>query len=156
MGENGIFILKTAEYLTQEAVKKFNIPIIPKGSVILSFKMTLGRVGIASNNMLSNEAIAHFKLNKDSQIITKEFLYLFLKSFNYDTLGSTSSIVTAINSTMIKEIIVKIPNNTIRDKFQSQVETYFDKIYENSKQILKLEQMRDIILPRLLSGEVRV
>ncbi len=76
MGSDGIFISNTSEYLTRSAIKSFNIPVIPKHTVVLSFKMTVGRVAITTDEMLSNEAIAHFKFNKDTPI-TKEYLFLF-------------------------------------------------------------------------------
>ncbi|MBE9593875.1 MAG: restriction endonuclease subunit S, partial [Proteobacteria bacterium] len=95
LGQSGIFVFDTSEYLTQEAVETFNIPIIPIDTVLLSFKMTVGRVGITTEPMLSNEAIAHFKFDENTPF-SKEYLYIFLKTFKYDSLGSTSSIVTAI------------------------------------------------------------
>ncbi|WP_300761432.1 restriction endonuclease subunit S [Helicobacter sp. UBA3407] len=153
--EGNIFIFNTAECLTDEAIEKFNIPIIPKGVVILSFKMTLGRVSITTENMLSNEAIAHFNLYDKYEHFT-EYLYLFLKTFKYETLGSTSSIVTAINTSLIKNIKIAIPDKTTLNDFQIQAKGFFDKIYNNSKQIQNLESLRDIMLPKLLSGEIEV
>ncbi len=88
--------------------------------------MTLGRVGITIEDMLSNEAIAHFKI-KDESIVCKEFIYLYLKSFKYETLGSTSSIVTSINSAMIKELPVSIPNKELMHRFKGQTEKLFLK-----------------------------
>ena len=155
MGENGVFIFNTSEYLTKEAVDTFNIPIIPKDTVILSFKMTLGRVKITTENMLSNEAIAHFKFTQTTPF-SKEYLYLFLKIYPYQILGSTSSIVTSINSTMIKEILIPIPNDIVMNKFTQLVKVQFDKIYKNQQQIRTLENLRDTLLPKLMSSEVRV
>ena len=153
LGEQGVFIFNTAEYLTQEAVGKFRIPIIPKNTVVLSFKMTLGRVGITSEDMLSNEAIAHFKI-KDDKVVCKEFIYMFLKTFKYDTLGSTSSIVTSINSGMIKGLPIVIPDIESMTQFKNQAEQFFDKISKNQKQIQTLEKLRDTLLPKLISGEI--
>ena len=155
LGNDGVFIFKTSEYLTQEAVERFNVPVIPKDTVVLSFKMTVGRVAITTETMLSNEAIAHFKFH-DKTPISKEYLYLFLKTFPYDSLGSTSSIVTAINSAMIKEMMVLIPDEKIMKEFSSIVEPQFEKIRQNQQQIQTLENLRDTLLPKLLSGEVRV
>jgi len=155
MGESGVFIFNTAEYLTNEAVEKFNIPVIPNDTVLLSFKMTVGRIGITTEPMLSNEAIAHFKFNTDTPF-TKEYLYFFLKLFKYDALGSTSSIVTSINSTMIKEMEIFIPDESTMIKFKSFTEPMFDKIKKNQFQIRTLEKLRETLLPKLMSGEVRV
>lgn len=155
LGNEGVFVLDTNEYLTQEAVETFNIPIIPKDTVVLSFKMTVGRVAITTEDMLSNEAIAHFVF-EDETPFCKEYLYFFLKLFRYELLGSTSSIVTSINSKMIKEIDITIPDKDSMGKFESVAGSYFDKIYANQTQIRTLEKLRDTLLPKLMSGQARV
>ncbi|MCX8514234.1 MAG: restriction endonuclease subunit S [Burkholderiales bacterium] len=153
LGSSGVFIFDTAEYLTSEAIKKFNIPIIPKDTVVLSFKMTVGRVGITTETMLSNEAIAHFVFD-DNTPLSKEFLYLYLKNYQYDSLGSTSSIVKAINSTMIKNIIIMVPENKSMELFNDQVKPLFNKLKSNQIQIYQLECLRELLLPKLMSGEI--
>jgi type I restriction enzyme S subunit len=117
--------------------------------------MTVGRVGITIEDMLSNEAIAHFRI-KDNRIVCAEFIYLYLKSFKYETLGSTSSIVTSINSTMIKELPIFIPNKELMRRFKEQTTDIFLKIKHNQKQIKTLESLRDTLLPKLISGDVRI
>ena len=117
--------------------------------------MTVGRVGITTEPMLSNEAIAHFKFDENTPF-SKEYLYIFLKTFKYESLGSTSSIVTAINSSMIKEIEIVIPDDTTMNNFQAKTEPLFNKIKQNQAQILTLEKLRDTLLSKLMSGEVRV
>lgn len=155
MGAGDVFLFNTSEYLTKEAVETFSIPIIPKDTVVLSFKMTVGRVGITTEDMLSNEAIAHFKFTNKTPI-TKEYLYLFLKTYKYETLGSTSSIVTAINSAMIKNIEVTIPDADTMKRYKNQTQPMFDKIYNNQEQINTLIQIRDRLLPRLMNNEINL
>ncbi len=155
LGQSGIFVFNTSEYLTQEAVETFNIPIIPNDTVLLSFKMTVGRVGVTTEPMLSNEAIAHFKFDENTPF-SKEYLYIWLKTFKYDSLGSTSSIVTAINSSMIKKMEIVIPDEITMKKFRAKTEPLFNKIKQNQTQIRTLEKLRDTLLPKLMSGEVRV
>ncbi len=155
LGTSGVFVYDTAEYLTQDAVHTFNIPVIPENTILLSFKMTVGRVGITTEEMLSNEAIAHFVFTEKTPFC-KEYLYFFLRLFKYDTLGSTSSIVTSINSRMIKEMEISIPDKNTMSKFEGIVREFFNKIKHNQLQIRTLEKLRDTILPKLMSGEVRV
>lgn len=155
LGGNGVYISQTSEYLTKEAVNKFNIPIIEPNTVLLSFKMTLGRVAITTQEMLSNEAIAQFKI-KESSNLSPEFLYFFLKLFKYQKLGSTSSIVTSINSGMIKDIPMVLPDKNTLTKFSNSVNPLFNKIKSNTYEIQTLTQLRDTLLPKLMSGELRV
>lgn len=155
LGNDGAYIFNTAEYLTRDAVEQFNIPVIPENTVVLSFKMTVGRVAITTEQMLSNEAIAHFRF-RSSTPFTVEYLYMFLKSYQYDLLGSTSSIVTAINSAMIKDMEIAIPNEALVERFDGVVKKLFEKIRGNQQQIRALEKLRDTLLPKLMSGEVRI
>lgn len=94
MGRCGMYIADSSEYLTHESVDKFNIKVVPDNTVLLSFKLTVGRVAITDGAMVTNEAIAHFKTDKPE---INEYLYCYLKDFNYQTMGSTSSIATAVN-----------------------------------------------------------
>ena len=155
LGNDGAYIFKTSEYLTQAAIEQFNIPVIPENTVVLSFKMTVGRVAITTSAMLSNEAIAYFKFTPQTPF-TQEYLYLFLKSFKYDLLGSTSSIVTSINSAMIKDMEIVIPDDLTMKKFEAITKPLFCKIRGNQMQICTLETLRNTLLPKLMSGEVRV
>jgi len=155
MGNCGTFIYNTSEYLTDEAIEKFNIPIIPTNTTILSFKMTVGKLTITTEDMLSNEAIAHLKIKNDSTL-TSEFIYLFLRDLNFNLLGSTSSIVTAINSTIIKGIDFIIPKDELMNSFQKKILPIFKKIQNNTSQIQSLTKTRNTLLPKLMSGQVRV
>jgi type I restriction enzyme S subunit len=155
LGNDGAYIFNTAEYLTRDAVEQFNVPIIPVNTVVLSFKMTVGRVAITTEPMLSNEAIAHFKFRSGTPF-SVEYLYLHLKNYQYDLLGSTSSIVTAINSAMIKDMEISIPDKDSMRRFDEVAREQFMKIRSNQLQIRTLETLRDNLLPKLMSGEVRV
>lgn len=84
LGKCGLFINDTSEYLTKDAVETFNIIVVPKGTILLSFKLTLGRVSITTCPLTTNEAIARFLINHDYE---REYLYLLLKQFDYTSLG---------------------------------------------------------------------
>ena len=154
MGNCGAFILNTSEFLTEEAVSKFKIPIIASNTVIISFKLTVGRISITTDRMLSNEAIAHINLIDDS--MSPEFIYLYLKQFNFDSLGSTSSIATAVNSKAIKALKFIKPSQDVFQNFQLQVFPVFQQILSYTKENQHLTTLRDTLLPKLISGELEV
>lgn len=153
MGNQGMFITESGEYLKAEAVDKFNIKKIPKNTVILSFKLTVGRVSITTKETTTNEAIAHFKIPSPSKL-SSEFLYCYLKNFDFNNLGSTSSIATAVNSKMIKEMEILEPSDLVVKHFNEYIEGIFNKLRENIIQNNNLAKIRDELLPKLLSGEI--
>lgn len=155
MGLSGTFIYNTSEYLTYEAVKKHSVPIIPDNTVVLSFKLTVGRITITTEKMVSNEAIAHF-IPKKGVDISSAFTYSFLKNFDYNRLGSTSSIATAVNSQTIKNIDFLYPNKEAFKTFNQNVGDLFERIKVNALENESLKQIRDYLLPKLITGEIRI
>ena len=135
--------MKLLNTLHKKPYKKFNVKLIPKDTVILSFKLTVGRLRITTEEMVTNEAIAHFKLPKNS-VITKEYLYLYLKNFNYEEVGSTSSIAKAINSKIVKKIPILIPADNVIFEFRELFENIFNEIKSNQLEINNLTKLRDI------------
>ena len=153
MGSCGLYIEDSSEYLTHDAVEKFNVKIVPDNTVILSFKLTVGRVAITDGCMTTNEAIAHFKTDKPK---INEYLYCYLKNFNFQTMGSTSSIATAVNSKIIKGMPFVVPTAEELEKFHSISAPLFTMIKSNQQESKYLGELRDVLLPKLMSGEIDV
>ena len=153
MGSCGLFISDSSEYLTTEAVAKFNVKVVPANTIILSFKLTVGRIAITDDEMCTNEAIAHFGTKNK---VINEYLYLYLKNFNYQTMGSTSSIATAVNSKIIKAMPFILPNEKTINDFHLATNSLFEKIRENQHENSTLSTIRDTLLPKLMNGEINI
>lgn len=153
MGRCGMYIADSSEYLNHESVDKFNIKVVPDNTVLLSFKLTVGRVAITDGAMVTNEAIAHFKTDKPE---INEYLYCYLKDFNYQTMGSTSSIATAVNSKIIKAMPFVIPTDAELVSFHSATAPMFEMIKTHQRENTRLAELRDSLLPKLMSGEIDV
>ena len=153
LGSNEIFIEDSKEYLTKEAIAKFNIIVVPEDTILVSFKLTVGRVGISNCKLTTNEAVARFYLPES---YFREYTYLSLKNYNYARLGSTSSIATAVNSKIIKNMKLLIPPVTIISEFNKRINPLFNaiRIYEN--EIRNLSKIRNTLLPELISGELKI
>ena len=153
MGRCGMYIADSSEYLTHESLDKFNIKVVPDNTVLLSFKLTVGRVAITDGAMATNEAIAHFKTDKPE---INEYLYCYLKDFNYQTMGSTSSIATAVNSKIIKAMPFVAPTDAELVTFHSATAPMFEMIKTRQRENTRLAELRDSLLPKLMSGEIDV
>jgi len=153
MGKCGMFISDSSEYLTPESVARFNVKVASSGTVLLSFKLTVGRVAIADGEMATNEAIAHFMQSSDE---TLEYLYCYLKAFDYQSLGNTSSIATAVNSKTIKAMPFIMPDTKALDDFHTITAPLFEQVRKNLSENARLAALRDTLLPKLMSGELSV
>lgn len=153
MGNCGLYISNSSEQITREAVERYNVKVVPDNTVLLSFKLTVGRIAITNGEMTTNEAIAHFKTDKKE---INEYLYCYLKCFNYQTMGSTSSIATAVNSKIIKGMPFVVPTDDELQEFHNFAAPMFAKIKANQIETDNLTTLRDTLLPKLMSGELDV
>ena len=153
LGTCGLYISNSSEQLTKEAVERHNVKVVPDNTVLLSFKLTVGRIAITNGEMTTNEAIAHFKTDKK---VINEYLYCYLKCFNYQSMGSTSSIATAVNSKIIKGMPFVVPTDDEVTEFHEIVAPMFAQIKANQIEIDNLTTIRDTLLPKLMSGEIDV
>jgi type I restriction enzyme S subunit len=151
MGDSGTYIFDTAEGLTEDAITKHNVKVIPKGTILVSFKLTVGRVSIATTNMCTNEAIAHFRMDETH----RSYAYLYLKAFEYDKLGNTSSISKAVNSKIIKAMPFIMPDEKTLVAFSHIVSPLLNVIHSRQNQNKKLIETRDLLLLKLMNREIK-
>lgn len=148
-----MFVNETNEHLTKEACEKFNVKIVPNGTILLSFKLTVGRVSLADIPVCTNEAIAHFRKDGTNW---REYTLFYLRAFNYDSLGNTSGISKAVNSTIIKNMPFLMPSEFVLNAFSDMVTSTFNNIRNLSSQIRNLTEARDRLLPKFMNGEIEV
>ena len=148
-----MFVQETAEELTQDACENYNIKVVPKGTILLSFKLTVGRVAFAGADVCTNEAIAHFQKEGDEW---KAYTLMYLRNYNYDSLGNTSGISKAVNSTIIKNMPFVMPCTAILQEFSQRVLPFIKQTENLQSQIRLLTEARDRLLPKLMSGEIKV
>lgn len=76
-------ILDSKEYITNEGAYLFNS--VKQGTLLLSFKLTIGKVAFAGTELHTNEAIAALPI-KNNKELNKEYLYYYLMHYNWDLL----------------------------------------------------------------------
>ena len=108
MNNNNNVIYETKKCLTEYGAETMKSRKIPKDSILLSFKLTIGKLGIAGTEMYCNEAIAF--LNSKNEDIPQMYLYYILDGLNLEkygrgTIGSNGN----LNKEILKNILIPIP-----------------------------------------------
>ena len=108
--EDKTTLTKTKEFISQKALtEKFNNTFSPIGTLIMSFKLTIGKVSILGVNAVHNEAIISIFPFINEGNITRDYLYNFLSIITGYT-SSTDAIKGAtLNSKKISEMLVPLP-----------------------------------------------
>lgn len=102
----GKYITETSKKITEEGCK--NKKIVEKNTLIMSFKLTIGRLGILKKDMYTNEAICNFEW-KTNDILT-EYMYYYLSSINILKYGSQAAKGITLNNDTLSTIPVLLPS----------------------------------------------
>ena len=120
------YINSTKEKITDEGVKNSSVKKILKGDILLSFKLSIGKVAIANNEMYCNEAIAFFRGNKN---VKTNYLYQYFLT-NDITSNKTGCIGNgSLNKDSLKNLNITIPSIEDQEAIIKEME-YFDNLKE--------------------------
>ncbi len=151
---DGSFISSTEELITEEAVANSSAKMLPEKSVLIAmYGATVGEYGILSKPMTCNQAVCALIPNENYPY-TYLFVWTALMKEDFINLASGAA-QQNISQDLIKQQIVCSDLDRIK-QYDKMVIGYFEKMENNQKQIQTLIQTRDGLLPRLMSGEVKV
>lgn len=147
---NNPFIFKTKEFIKEEGLRK--TVLLKEGSLILSNSATPGLPRFLALEACVHDGWLHFpKISHFS----KSYLYFqFLKIREHLIQQGNGSVFTNLKTDIIRNQKVVIPNKEILDVFTAKSDLILKKIEFSSKESQKLEELRDTLLPKLLSGEI--
>ena len=152
---NKVYVDTTADSLTMLGSNSQIKKLLPPKSICVSCIATVGLVSMNIRESQTNQQINSIIPNED---IFRNFIFLYMKN-SYDLLQSMASGGTAtlnLNTGDFSRMEILVPTKDLLIKFDNMIAPIFDKIEQNQKQINTLEQTRDILLPKLMSGELRV
>ena len=151
------FLLDSEKHITKAGLDNSSAKLFPKGTVVMAIyaSPTVGRLGILTQNSTFNQAAIGFIPNVEK--ISKEYLFLLLMHRRNDLNNLANGAAQQnLSVGVVKNFLVFVPNKNINFEFHKIIEPLFDKIESNTVQIQTLTELRDTLLPRLISGKIRV
>ena len=121
--------------------------------IVIGRKGTLGKVSYLWDNFFPIDTTYYIKSKVESAGLLYE--YFLLKTLNFEEMN-TDSAVPGLNRDIALSMEINIAPLEKLNGFNQFTSTFMDKLRENTKQIRTLEKLRDTLLPKLMSGEVRV
>ena len=146
LSQTGKYISDTKEYLSDSAVKESGIKVIPVNTVVMSFKLSIGKTAITAEDMYSNEAIMAFHDKHVVEMIPEYIYYMFLYK-NWDEGSNKAVMGKTLNKATLSEIEIEI----CPVAEQKEIVNVLDKVTEilsNREKELKL--LDDLIKSRFV------
>lgn len=146
LSKTGKYISETKEYLSESAVEESGIKVIPKNTVVMSFKLSIGKVAITSEDMFSNEAIMAFH-DKHVVEILPEYIFYMFKFRNWDEGSNKAVMGKTLNKATLSEVEIEI----CPIEEQKEIVTVLDRmmVLLNSREN-KLALLDDLIKARFV------
>lgn len=150
-------ILDANRYLSKEGRESMKTRVLPPKSVIVTcIGSDMGKVAINTVECVTNQQINSIIPNEN--LASSDYLYYSLV-FKYDYLKNIAtggSTMPIINKSRFEEIEIVIPDKIVLTQFQNLMDSFNSRIEENEKQIKTLTQLRDTLLPKLMSGKIEI
>lgn len=142
-------ISDSEEYISDEGAKLFKP--VKKGTLLMSFKLSIGKLAYAGKDLFTNEAIAAFNII-DEQILSKEFLFYYLSYFNWDfeTQNDQKLLGKTLNKKKLQALPISIPPISAQKKIIENLDIVFAEIEKavsaTQKKEKELLQLKESIL----------
>ena len=148
-------VLNPTEYITKEGLYNSATKLVPKGTTLIAITgATLGQVSLNEIDLCFNQSVVGILESDD---LKKEFIYPWI-NYNIEQIinNKTGGAQQHINKQVVDFSDLLIPNRKILDNYYGLIKFIYNNISINIKEIDNLTQIRDSLLPKLMSGKIRV
>lgn len=151
---SNVFVQKTEKYITEDGLQNSSAKLLPIGTTIISARGTVGKCALVGQPMAMNQSCYGIQGKPG---ISDYFVYytVLLRVSELQQRGH-GSVFNTITRETFRSIKTPICAKRLTTEFHRQIEPYFSRILKNNFQIECLSKLRDTLLPKLLSGELRV
>ena len=150
------FLFDSEKHISEDALKNSSAKMFPEGTVLMAIyaSPTVGRLGILTNPATFNQAAVGIVPKEN---VGSEFIYLSLLSerTNLNILASGAA-QQNLNVGIVKNYNILVPEQKALDRFNRLARSYFLLLKKNTEESRRLAELRDTLLPKLMSGELKV
>lgn len=150
---NELRITKASEYVTELGLEKSSTKLMPQYTTVLAITgSTLGQVSMLGSEMCANQSVVGIYSDKNPEYV----FYLMKDKIQKLIQSASGGAQQHINKDIVNEMKFVLPADTMLNDFKDIIrpinKEIFNLLYKNHT----LKQTRDLLLPRLISGEIDV
>ncbi len=151
---SSVYMFDTERKITEEGLSQIGSGLLPIGTVLLSSRAPIGYLAIAEILLAINQGYIAIICDKT---VSNLYMFLWCKE-NMETIknAGNGSTFEEISKSNFRDLLTKKPPKSLLLDFDTKVFPIFKRIKTNQQQIQTLTQLRDTLLPKLMSGEIRV
>ena len=153
---NESFIIETSRTLTYAGFQsaKKSAYLFPPNTIAISKSGTIGRLGIVADYMCGNRAVINIKPNDQALL---PFIYAYLKSKQREFPElAVGSVQKNLYVSLLEPLFVSIPDTNTLTQFCNTGNALLNLMKNNCEENIRLASIRDVLLPRLMSGKLDV
>ncbi|MDP2940060.1 MAG: restriction endonuclease subunit S [Candidatus Omnitrophota bacterium] len=152
---NELRIIDESEFITELGLKKSATKLMPKRTTVLAITgATLGQVSLLEIEACANQSVVGIY---DEKAIYNEYIYFkFCEIIQAVISKAGGGAQQHINKEIVNETIVVFPSQQLIEQFNTLISPIFDLIGNLLRKNKFLQETRDVLLPKLISGEIDV
>ncbi|MEN0589099.1 restriction endonuclease subunit S [Kurthia gibsonii] len=151
--KNSLYTTTTEKSITDLGLEKCNSKLYPKNTLFITARGTVGKLALANRPMAMNQSCFALKHKEGKQF----YLYNVVENLVKEIiLGANGAVFNAINLNDLKRLKYAYSNERLIINFENKVSRFYEKMSLLEEENINLQQLRDTLLPKLLSGEIEI
>ena len=151
--KNSIYVTETEKAITELGLSKCNSRLYPVNTVFITARGTVGNLNMANKNMAMNQSCFALEHKEGYQY----YLFFVMKTLLRQIIqGANGAVFSAINLKDLNTLKIAYPPSRLIVLFEDTVKDIFRLLQEKELENINFSQLRDTVLPKLLSGEIEL
>jgi type I restriction enzyme S subunit len=148
-----VFVIDTQKHITELGLNNSSTKLLANGTTIISARGTVGRLALVGRQMAMNQSCYGLRGKADDVYFTYFSTYRLFESLKQRSHGSVFDTIT---TETMKGVLVFYPDKAVVQAFETLFQPVMDRMQNNLEKAQTLATLRDTLLPRLISGQLRL
>lgn len=151
---NSLYVIETEKTITEDGLNNCNSKLYKTDTVFITARGTVGKVALAGRDMAMNQSC--YALVAKSGYTQKYVFHLTQQLVNVLRKNASGAVFDAITVSTFQNLKTTLPDIELVRHFDGLVNGLYSLLLEKANETQTLQQLRDTLLPKLMSGEIRV